>query len=261
MASPHTAWLTHAGMPPPEDHKLEEEYRAPYINYKTYPSPTTTGQLLRAVDPVIQSGMKAYAGKNSNKILKSSAKKIALQAFSSYDPTQGTLKNHLLTNLQGLQRQAAKQTQMIHVPERVALEKQTLDQVEREMRDELSREPSSLEIADRTGLSLKRQKYIRGYAPGFAQGQFAAMTAGEEGDGVDPAVVQANPIVAKAELIYHDLDPVNQTILEYGFGMHGRQRLPVGQIARKLNITPGAISQRSAKIQAMLDELSDTGIF
>jgi hypothetical protein len=258
---PAENWWSHPGMKPPEGSRLEPDYLEPYAGFKSAPSPESAGRLLRAVDPVIQTGLRAYGGKNANPILRSHAKRIAVNSFRQYDPMQGTLKNHLLTNLQGLQRLAAKQTQMINVPERVVMEKQMLDRAEHEMRLELGRDPSSLELADRTGLPLKRQRYIRGYVPGFAQGQVEGMTAGEEGEGMDPAVVQADPVAAKAELIYHDLDATNQAILEHSLGLHGRQPLPPSQIARRLNLTPGAISQRAARIQAMLDEIGDLNVF
>jgi hypothetical protein len=249
------------GMPGLEGSRLEPDYQLPYAHYSSNKSPTTAGRLLKAVDPVIQNGITAFGGKAAGPSVRSRAKKIALGAIDSYDPARGTLKNHLLTNLQGLRRVAAQSDQIIKAPERVALDKMTMDAAERELSDELGRDASPLEVADRTGLSLRRQAHIRGYVPGFAQGQVAGMGTSDDGEGFDPAVQQADPISAKLDFIYHDLDPVNQAIVDYGFGRNGRSRLPVGKIATKMNLTPGAISQRAAKIQAMLDELGDMEVF
>jgi Mn-dependent DtxR family transcriptional regulator len=63
------------------------------------------------------------------------------------------------------------------------------------------------------------------------------------------------------ELVYHDLDEINQTIYDYLIGGHGRTPISTSEIARKLGITPSAVSQRAAVIQSMLDERQQAGIF
>ena len=249
------------GPPRPEDDRLEPAYRPHLERHRSSPTPATAGSLLRAVGPVIANGTKAYGGAAAaGPAIRGHAKRIALDAFDTYDQSRGTLKNHLLTNLQGLQRHAARQGQMIHVPERVAMDRQTLDAGERELQDELGRAPSTLELADRVSINPKRQAYIRGYSPGFAEGQVDALAAEGGGGPAGPAVEREDAAHARASLIYHDLDGADQLILEHGIGLHGRQRLTTGEIARRLNRTPGAVSQRAAKIQAMLDEVDDMGM-
>lgn len=245
----------------PDDDLLEPAYRPHFERHRARPTPQTAGNLLRAVGPVIANGTRAYGGGAADgPAIRGHAKRIALDAFDSYDPSKGTLKNHLLTGLQGLQRHAARQGQMIRVPERVAMDRQSLDAGERELQDELGRAPSALELADRVHINPRRQAYVRGYNPGYAEGQIDAMTAaGGEGPEA-PAVEQEDAAHARASLIYHDLDGVDQVILEHGIGLHGRPRLPVGEIARRVNRTPGAVSQRAAKIQKMLDEIADMEI-
>ena len=55
-------------------------------------------------------------------------------------------------------------------------------------------------------------------------------------------------------MVYYDLDDTNQSIMEYTLGLHGAPVLENREIANRLGITAGAVSQRKAKIQAMLDE-------
>jgi hypothetical protein len=83
----------------------------------------------------------------------------------------------------------------------------------------------------------------------------------DEGGGFDPAVVMADPILQRAEFLYHDLDPTDQAILERSLGMHGRRRLAGRDIAKSLGITASAVSQRASRIQKQLDMLSDSGAF
>jgi hypothetical protein len=63
------------------------------------------------------------------------------------------------------------------------------------------------------------------------------------------------------EFVYHDLDPIDQVILEHSLGLHGKQVLPNQDIARKLKLSPGAISQRKVRIQDQLNALPQTGMF
>jgi DNA-directed RNA polymerase specialized sigma subunit len=243
----------------PEE-RLEPEFAPLHAAYKRDPGPRHATALLKAVDPILDTGIKAYAPHSDNPNLRSHARRLALGAFKTYDPTRAALKTHLLSQLQGLRRYAAKQTQIIAVPERVALQRQHLDAAERELEDELGRPPSSMELADRTGVTLKRQAYVRQYVPGFAEGQVRAMGTGEEGGPHDAAVATAPDLARRLEFLYPDLDPRDQAIVEHGFGLHGRRTLRVGQLAAKLGVTPGAISQRTAKLQKMLDELDDAGL-
>ncbi len=255
-------WWSQIGASPPDGLQLEPEYVEPYARWRRSPSPATSGRLLKALNPVLGTGLRAYGGQNASPLLRSQAKRIALQTMQTYNPEKGPLRTHILGGLQALQRLGARQAQMISAPTRVVLDKQVLDRADQELREELGRDPSSLELADRTGLSLRRQTYVRRYVPGFAQGQFESPGGDDDGPSPSvPAVEQADPIMAKAELLYHDLDPVGQAILEHTLGLHGREKLAPSRIAAKLNVTPGAISQRAAKIQAMFDELGDLEVF
>ena len=62
---------------------------------------------------------------------------------------------------------------------------------------------------------------------------------------------------AWANFVYGDLGPTDQLIMDMTLGRNGRRRASTQEIARRLNITPGAVSQRAAKIQAMLDKRYD----
>lgn len=252
-------------MPPapssPDPEKLEPELRPHYVAYLRSPTPRAASTLLKHTNSIIDTGVKAFGGPD-NPMVRSRAKKLALDSFASYDPRRASLKTHMLNHLQGLQRYAAKQTRMISVPERVAIDRRHLDRHEAELRDELGREPSSAELGDRSGLSIKRQELVRSYRPGFAEGQATAARPGDaDGSGNDPTVQSGPDIAGRLLYLYHDLDPTDQAIVEHGFGLHGRTPLRVGQLAQKLNLSPGRISQRAARIQQKLDELDDTGIF
>jgi len=101
------------------------------------------------------------------------------------------------------------------------------------------------------GISAKRLEHVRRANPGVAEGSIV-----QEGDGgtqvFNPAVANTND-KTWLSFVYHDLQPTDQVILEHTVGLNGKPVLSKQMIARKLGISPGAVSQRAAKIQARLD--------
>ena len=63
------------------------------------------------------------------------------------------------------------------------------------------------------------------------------------------------------EIVYQYLGPVDQNIMEMALGMHGQKKLSNLEIAKKLNRSPGAITQRKVRIQDLLNQESDFSPF
>lgn len=239
---------------------LEPEFADDFGSWQSLPSPKSTTKLLNRLQPTVDRAISAHVGA-SNPILKSRAKQLTLQALRGYDPYKAKLSTHLFNQLQGLKRIARKQTQVIAIPERISLAQGQLIQAEAELQERLGRDPTNAELADHTGLSLRRLGQIRA-APSNAmpEGYYESL-AGEEGGGGFLPGVEGGPTDAYLELVHGDLDPTNQFIVEATLGLHGRKKLSNQQIAAKLGLTPGAVSQRKAMIDRMIDEQQATGIF
>ncbi len=236
-----------------KDGQLEPDYEDAYAAWKTSDTPKTRGAMLRAVRPVLDTAVYSYAGKNASPAVRSKAKMLALQAFKTYDPTQGNMKTHLLSNLRRLQREAQQGQQIIHTPERVNLDRQHLREAEEALRDRLGRDPSDAEVADYTGLSRKRIGYVRGIHTPINSGSILD----DSGEVYSPAsLIPGDTQRADAwrEMVYYDLDGISQAVMDYTLGLHGAPVLSTAEIARRVGLTPGAISQRRNKIQGMLDE-------
>jgi DNA-directed RNA polymerase specialized sigma subunit len=233
------------------DNLLEPEFAPHYDAWQKQPTPEHTDNLLKAVHPVLTSAMRTY-GVVGSPTLQTRAKLMALDAMKRYDPTKSKLRTHLMFQLQGLRRAAAKETQILSVPEQVALDLNNLRGSENRLRDQLGRDPADSELADHTGLSIKRLKYIRGMRQSYSQGSFQRPT--EEGEDIyQPAVQNKGNVEHWHDFVYYDLSPVDQVIMEHTLGMHNKPVLQNAEIARKLGISPGAVSQRKARIQSKLD--------
>ena len=232
--------------------QLEKDIGDSFNAWKAEDSPATRGALLRQVNPIIDTALHSYGG-TAGPAIRGQAKMLALNAFKSYDPAKGTMRTHLLSQLQGLRRAAAQSQQIISIPERVALDRGHLTETTDSLRDELGRDPSDMELAARTGLSLKRINYIRQAKMGTNTGSILD----DEGEVFDPASKipgNTDRNDAWSEMVYYDLSDVDRKIMEHTLGLRGAQILSTGELAANLGVTPGAISQRKARIQQLLDQ-------
>ena len=212
-------------------------------------SPSNMDRLLQAAAPTISKALSSFA--SGDKSYTGRAKRLAIEAFKTFDPKRGAkLRTHLFIRLKPLQREYTLRSSIVAVPERVQLEKRRLDQAEQALNDELGREPDDGELAEYTGLSKSRIAHIRK----FAKKQYAeSQMRSPEGEPMQPVAGDVTPEDIWLEYVHHDLDPVDRKILEWKTGMYGKRVLSTNEIARRLKITPSAVSQRAAKIAMKLE--------
>ncbi len=239
---------------------LEPEYKEHVDAFLANPTLRTGGNVLRAVKPIMESALRTYGGGQPSPTLRSKAKVMTLEGVSRYDPNRGVkLRTWLMTHLKGLQRAGVQESQSVHIPERILLDQGRMRTGEADLRDRLGREPSSQELADHVGLSIKRIAKIRQAQPGYAESSLVTNTEDGGQEQASPAVVSHSGEDSWREFIYHDLGPVDQAIMEHSLGLHGRPAIQKREIAQKLGLSTGAISQRAAKIQEILDKRETLG--
>lgn len=246
----------------PHKSQLEEQYAEPYEAWRRAPTPENAQVLLTALQPVTNSALRAFGGPSATSpTLKSQAKVLTLDALNSYDPDKAPLKAHMMSRLQRLRRVASQQRQVIRVPEQVAMDQMATDAAYKELEEQLGRSPSDNELADYTGLSLKRLQHIRTGVRPIAESTLMRTGTGGETGQFEPNVQQlgARPDEWQ-ELVYSDIDPINQTIMERVLGMHGRKPQKPSDVAKMLKISPAAVSHRMAVIQQKLDQRDQLGM-
>lgn len=241
------------------DYQIEDNLKDPYETWKANQTPAGNAAFLKELDPVIDKAIRSHVGK-PNPLTRSRARRMALESLPKYDPSRSRLGTHLFNQLKGLKRYNAQQGHGVRVPERVVLDRHVIDTASQELRDELGREPSDSELSDRTGYPQKRISYVRGYHPAMSQGFFAGVGEATGSGGFTPPVEQPESD-GWIRLVYEDLDPLDQNIMEYTLGMNGQPVLSNQEIARKLNRSPAAISQRKVRIQSMLDQENELSPF
>lgn len=250
----------------PPKSMLEPEYEPLFNAWKQTPSPASTGALLRALRPTIDTGLAMHAGNDRSPTAVGHARRIALGALSSYDPSRAKLSTHVISNLQSMRRYERQRQQVLRVPEQVSLSRQHLMRASADLEDTYGREPTDEELSDYTGIAPRRLQKIRAAVLPASEGMFADNSGDEESSSYDPATYQPGASGrrmqhAMHQVVYADLNPINQKIFEWTLGWNGQPRLENREIARRLNLSPGAISQRKAKIQELLTEAAQLQAF
>lgn len=239
--------------------RLEPELQSAYQAWKENDAPDTRASLLKHVKPITDRALSMY-GATGNPYATGQAKALALSAFRTYDPSRASLRTHLLSNLQRLQRVTAQSDQAIGIPERLALSRQHVAEATSRLRDDLGRDPDDLELAAHTGLSLQQLQKLRKLSTGTNTGSMLD----QEGDVFSPASTIPGQQPAAdmwAQMVYYDLGSTDRQILAHSLGMHGHAPKSTNELASMLGVTPGAVSQRKAKIQALLDQQYDVNLF
>lgn len=242
------------------DSYLEDEFAPHFTAWKAEPHPANAGKLLGAVQPVLDSALRTYVGTNASPTLRSKAKVMALDAMQSYDPSRAKLRTHLMSQLQGLRRASAKEAQILSVPEQIALDQQHVREAEGQLRDTLGRDPSDYELSEHVMLSPARLAHLRKARNVLPEGFIQSRTTGEGDDLYDPAVQSRGAPNAWHQFVHSDLGPIDQKIMEHTLGMNNKPVLQNQEIARRLGLSPGAISQRKARIQNMLNMRDELGV-
>lgn len=244
----------------PSSFQLEEDFHEPYKSWKADPTPANMTKLVNAVTPAITSSIKTHVG-SAPPSLVSHGKQIFIKSINDYDPQQGRLKPFIHSQLQGVRRVNRQQTSPVRVPERMVMDSYSLDKHENDLAEELGRLPSTQELSDHMRMSPERIAAIRRYRTPIAEGQVVDPETGASGYTGNVTNPTNDAGRVWRELVYQDLPPREQFIMERTMGMYGHKPMSNHEIAARMKLTPGAISQIKAKIQTLLDQESDLSPF
>lgn len=232
-----------------ETSKPKDPIMGAYEEWKVSRNDETSNKLLAALDGQIGTALHTFAGGMEDH-LKLRAQTMALKAAETYDPKKGMhLKSYVYQQLQPLQREYGKRVNAVKLPERQLLDRRTLDRAELEFEEANGRPPSSAELADYTSISIKRIADIRENKPQVAESRTLDPITGDTMN-----VVESNPEEIWGDYVYGSLGATDQRIYEMLTGYAGSKTFSKSEIARRLKISPAAVSQRINRIASMLEE-------
>ena len=218
-------------------------------------APQALNQMLDVLSPDIDKAVYAYSGANSGPAVKSRAKLLAVKAIKNYQPASGSsLRSWVYTQLQPLSRYS-RDLMPSPVPERAYQQLSALKRHESEFYENKGRYPSDQEIADLTGMSVRQLAKVRSLDKrSYSEG--ATAYTGDTPVSSQELTAVRNMGFNKDVLdtMYPSLTPAEQVILEHRLGYNGKPVLPNSQVAAKLRISPGRVSQLTAGLSAKLEE-------
>lgn len=244
--------------------QLEPEFSDAYTAWSQSPTPQTTGAMLRQLGPAIRKGIALNAGGDRSPNTLGNARRLALGALRTYDPARASLTTHVVNNLQGLRRVTRQRNQVLRVPEQISLSRAQLLRASAELEEQLGREPNDDELGDYTGWSPRKLSKVRSAIMPVSEGMFEG-SGGDEESSFAPATYQpgvANPTHRMLlSAVYADLSPVDKKIFEWTTGWNNQASLPNGEIAKRLGLSAGAISQRKARIERTINDAAQLQAF
>jgi len=208
-------------------------------------------ELLRASEPTISSAIITFAGKPGDPVVDLEARKLAVKAFSNYNPEKAQLSTYLYHSLKPLTRVVHNRARKLRMPQQSWSDLRHLQEKERLFMEEEGREPSVGELADLTSLSLKRVSALTSMR--LAGVPESAMRRNTSEGPYDPEVLD-EPTSFWGEAVYAGLGSRDQFIFDARLGAHGQQKVSNQEIAAKLKISPSAITQRVNHIISLLEE-------
>ena len=213
---------------------------------------------MTSLSPLIDRTVRNIGGSDPN-YMRLRAKLLVLHSLPRYEPKGSSLETYMTHQLMPLRRAARQRMNVLGIPDRMLMAASQLESAEAELADSLGRNPTTSELSDKLHVSVRQIERIRRSSHARNTGSYAV--AGEDGDMAGaPAVVQGLSEKYRHQYVLSALvnDPKSALIYEYDHGLHGRRALSTDALARKLGLSPGAISQRRNKISEIVNNAEKT---
>ena len=228
----------------------------PFDAWQTAKTPKNLKAVVDANKPTIDNALKSFAGGMPGNNVRRRAELMAAEAIKTYDPARGAqLHSHIMNQLQGLRRVASKFADPMPKPDRLRIESAKLDQEKRSLTDLLGREPSLEELAEHSQYDVRKIRRLQMRNRAVVPESSLIPEDGDEEDEYMPGVKRNDPIAVWMDYVYHDLDDIGRIVFQYRTGYNGAPKLSNQEIAKRLHMTPSAVSQRANQIQKRLDEV------
>lgn len=246
-----------AGFPTAEPVELPDEFilpekseLTPYEVWVMNPTKDNLYDVTESLQPTINAVLASFGSKDPN--IRTKARIAAAKAVQSYDPTRGvSLATWTTQQLRPLGRAIRESNSTLSIPEGIQLDAFALNRHSKELEEELGREPTVEELADRSSISIKRIKDIRkklraeSTESAFTQDDGSSMLKGFAIDNSQEAM----------DYVYSDSDTVDKKLMEYTVGYGGSDVLDSKTIMKKLNLTPVQLTRRKMRLSKRIHDL------
>ncbi len=230
------------------DPNIKTKDMALWKTWKRTGAPSDLQSLIDQMNPIILREVGRWSSGMSRSLLESEGKRLAVEAFKTYDPNMGTaLSTYVASRLPKLSRMVYSNQNAARLSETRAMLFHTYNRAVSELSDEHGREPTHAELADRLVWSPQKLKQFQLEAH---RKEFIESEEHPEQDTAEDHLV---------DYIYHDLTPLQQKIFEFSTGYRGAPKLQGGAIMKRLAISQGQLSYQKSLIVKLVELAKTNG--
>ena len=213
--------------------------------WKKSGNPQDLQKLLDQMAPIINREVGKWAPSMSRSLLEAEGKRLAVKAFQSYDPSAGTaLSTYVASRLPKLSRTVYSNQNAARLSEANSLLFHTYNSATNKLTETLGRDPTTDEMADELGWSMRKLTQFRTQA-----GRKEYVESEDHPDAGDNADTYLH------DFIHHDLPPVQKQIFEHLTGYRGAAKLGNGGVMRKLGLTQGQYSYQKGLMVKTIEKI------
>jgi DNA-directed RNA polymerase specialized sigma subunit len=229
------------------------DYRDAYDRYRVNPTPDRLYDVVKSMDATINHAL-ISVGSQDDPLMRSQAQAYAAEAIKTFNPDSGAqLPTWVSQNLMQLRRFKRQNSGPLKMPERIHLDAMALTRAEAEFLDSKDRDPTLEELADMTGLSMRRIKKVR---EAFRKTPTEGLeTAGEGNFASSVAALEPDYTGEALDYVYADADPIDKQLIELTTGYGGKEPISAADAAKRLKLSPVQVTRRRAKLALKLQEI------
>lgn len=197
--------------------------------------------LLNEFRPMIYKEVYRHGGLLPKSFLEVEAKRLAFNAFDTYDPKKNTrLSTHVANTLRGLGRLNYTYQNALRMPEERQRKYSLFTEAREKLKDRLGRAPSIQELSDELVWPedevgrMERDVHVE-----------TSESVGGEDAMSSVFAVSSSPVV---DFLYHDMEPEEKIIFESLTGYKGHPQLSMSGIARKLGLSEPQVRRKRDKL-------------
>lgn len=224
---------------------MPDDWQPLYQTWQKDPTPANLHGVVKALSPTVDQHL-ARMGMHQDPLLRSKAQLLAADAVRTWDPTQSsslpTWVGHQMTPLHRFRRIS---NQVLAIPEGIQLDNLKLENSRRKFIDDYGRDPDEDELADASGLTIKRMRDIRRGTP---------ITPGATPGGDTPAASMTDHVGEAMDAVYGSADSVDRIIMEARMGYNGRPILSTQDILRRTKLQAPQLARRASRLAMQIQQ-------
>lgn len=211
-------------------------------------------ELLDSLGGPIGTAVNAFRGAPMPQVtVELEAKRLAVEALNDFNPalTQMSLATFIITRVkQRLARYVGTYQNVARLPEHQINQIGAMREAVTDLTSRFKREPTAVEIADHMGIPVAHVTRLRKNLRSDLMAESGGLESME--------AFETDPDFERAMLVYYSLNDQEKHVFDYSMGAHGQPRLAAGEMAKRLNISAGRVSQIkdsiATKIKAYLNQ-------